>query len=88
MDSGFGYLSQGARLISLEKAQRMIEEKTIEAIEKNPSIRPLVMEKPVVMRFEHLERGRIPDNPAYRRIDARTYEITQDTVNLALYFNR
>ena len=82
-----GFSVQGARLISLEKSHTLIEEKTIEAIKKIASIKPLVVSKPVTMRFENIERGRIPDNPAYKRIDARTYEIVQDTVNLALYFN-
>jgi hypothetical protein len=73
-------------LISLEKAQALIKEKTIEAIKKN-SIQPLVVNKPVCIRFENIERGRIPDNPAYKRIDARTYKIVWDTVNNALYIS-
>lgn len=82
-----GFSTQGARLISLEKAHALIEEKTMEAIRKISQIPPLVVNKPAILRIENLERLRIPDNPAYKRIDARTYEITQPTVNLALYFN-
>jgi len=74
-----GLACQGARLLSRESAHELIAQKTAEAIGKIGSIEPL--------RVEKVERQGIPNTWAreeIRMIDARTCEITADTVELAL----
>ena len=82
-----GYSCNGARMPSLDKTRRLIEEKTMEAIAKISTVKQLKIDYPVKFRVELVERGRCPDNPAYKRIDARTYELESDSVEKALFFN-
>lgn len=79
-----GFSCNGARMPSLEKTHRLIEEKTIEAIGQIGKIKPLKIDYPVTYKVELVERGRCPDNAAYRQIDARTYELECDSVEKAL----
>ncbi len=82
-----GFSCNGARMPSLEKTHKLIEEKTVEAIQKIGNIPFIKVSYPVTLRVELVSRGRCPDNPAYRILDARTYELDSDSVEKALYFN-
>jgi D-amino peptidase len=82
---GFG--CQGARLLSMEAAHRLIEERTVEAVRRIKSIRPLKVDHPATVRVEKVERGSVPSDwarPDIRVIDGRTYETTADTVEQAI----
>jgi len=76
----------GAEMLSPQKAHELITEKTIEAIGKIKSI-PLVETKsPAVLKREVVERGAIPSEKCngIKLIDARTYEISSNTLEEAL----
>ena len=47
----------------------------------------LKIASPVTLRLELVSRCRLPDNKAYRHLDARTYELTVGSVEEALFFN-
>jgi len=81
-----GLGTQGARLLSAETAHRLIEERAREAIGKLHDIPPPPVPHPVTLRVEMKERIPIPrDNtrPNMRVIDARTFEVTAETVTEA-----
>ena len=76
----------GAEMLSPQKAHETITAKTIEAIGKIKSI-PLVETKsPAVLKREVVERGALPSEKlnGIKLIDARTYEISSDTLEEAL----
>jgi D-amino peptidase len=79
---------QGARLLSKEKAHRLIEEKSAEAVKSRGKIKPLQIKRPVTIRKELIERGTIPNMtgaPDCKIIDGRTWEVTGDSVEQAFY---
>lgn len=81
-----GLACQGARLLSKEKAHRLIEEKAAEAVKKIGEIPPLALERPVTLRRELVERGGIPNDfgrKDVKIVDGRTFEFTADTVEAA-----
>jgi D-amino peptidase len=83
-----GMMCQGARMLSLDTAHKLIEEKTREAIGRIGDIKPMPIERPVTYRKEMVERCGIPNGfarPDIRVIDARTVETTADTVEEAFY---
>lgn len=83
-----GMAVEGGRLLPKEIAHRLIEEKCAEAVQKCGKIKPFKVKKPVRMRLEKIERGPVPltgDKPYVRIIDGRTYEVTADTVEAALF---
>ena len=82
-----GFSCNGARMPSLETTHRLIEEKTVEAVKKIGGIKPIKLAYPIKYKVELVERGRLPDNMAYRWIDARTYELELDSVEKAMFFN-
>ncbi len=82
-----GFSCNGARMPSLEKTRKLIVEKSAEAVAKAGKMPMLKVAYPVTYRVELVSRGRCPDNPAYRIIDARTYELDSDSVEKALFFN-
>lgn len=77
----------GARMPSLLKTHELITVKTAEAVRKCGKIAPLKLSYPVKYRVELVERQRLPDNPGYRIIDGRTFELERDSVEKALFFN-
>jgi D-amino peptidase len=79
-----GLSSTGARLLSREAAHRLITETSEAACRSLGGIRPLVHAKPVTMRLELIERGRIPRRPEIALIDGRTYEVSGATTREAL----
>ncbi len=83
-----GLHTQGARMLSLDAAHRLIEQKTREAIGRIGSIKPITYEHPVTFRKEMMERVGVPNpfgRPDIRVIDARTVETTADTMEEAFY---
>jgi D-amino peptidase len=75
-----GYACQGARMLSMEAAHRLIRETAAKACRNLSKIKPLVHRKPVRMRLEKVKRGGVPSTaarkPWLKIIDGRTYEVT------------
>ncbi len=81
------YSTQGARLLPMEKAHKLIEEKTMEAIGKKDSIKPPRIDYPATVRKELVERCN-PRVAGSKRIDARTVEFTsKDSLEKAFYLS-
>lgn len=81
-----GISCQGARLLSREKAHRLLEEMAAEAVSKVGEIALVQVNRPVTIRSEVIERGGIPAElarPGLKVIDGRTVEVTADTVKEA-----
>ncbi len=79
-----GLSSGGARMLSKDMAHRLITDTTEAACRKHREIKPLVHAKPVTMRLELVERGRIPGRPDVTVVDGRTYEVSGATTREAL----
>ena len=82
-----GFSCDGARIPAPEKSLRLITAKAEEAVRKAARCPLLKAASPVTMRLELVSRNRTPVNPAYRILDARTWELTQETVEKAFFFN-
>ena len=82
-----GFSCDGARIPAPEKALALITAKAEEAVRKAARCPLLKAASPVTMRLELVSRNRTPVNPAYRILDARTWELTQETVEKAFFFN-
>jgi D-amino peptidase len=83
-----GVTAFGGVLLPLEKARKLIEDTAYEAYKNMDKIKPLVFKKPIRLRVERVERGRLPllaSKPYMKIIDARTYEVKADTMNEALF---
>ena len=78
----------GARLLPAEKAHDLISSTAAAAARKCASIEPYRPARPVTMRLERVSRGTPPHagtRPWMKVIDARTHEVTGDTVEEAYY---
>lgn len=78
----------GAQTLSTDKSQFIIKEKTIEAIKRYHEMKPLIYNKPIVLRVEVTERNTLPDTyakPYMKILDGRTYEVTGDTMEEAFF---
>lgn len=78
---------QGAMLLTPKKAEKLLYEKTVEAVQNLGNCKPLVIEKPVRFTVEMVERGFLPNQyskPYMEIIDGRTYAVTGDTMEQAL----
>ena len=82
-----GFSCDGARIPAPEKSLRLITAKAEEAVRKAALCPLLKAASPVTMRLELVSRNRTPVNPAYRILDARTWELTQETVEKAFFFS-
>ena len=83
-----GISCQSARMLSLEDAHELIRIKTIEAISQMETIPLVVVEQPVTLRVEMVERHAIPNSfarPEMKVLDSRTYEVSADSVEKAFY---
>ena len=83
-----GITCYGGLLLPKEKAHALIRQKTIEAIKNFKNTKPLVFDKPVTLRVERPERGELPspyEKPYMKVVDGRTFEVTGDTMEEALY---
>jgi D-amino peptidase len=78
----------GAQMFSKDESQFIIKEKTLEAIKRYHEMKPLIYNKPITLRVEVTERNALPDTyakPYMRILDGRTFEVTGNTVEEALY---
>lgn len=84
-----GITCQGARLLSREEAHRHISAAVATALGKTSEIPLLKTARPVKLRKEVIERKHIPsgDRPDLTVLDGRTYEITAETVEKALFWS-
>lgn len=77
-----------ARLLPMEKAHKKIEEYAGQAVRSAGNIKPVKIEKPVILTLENRERVALPrlsSRPGVRRLNERTIEVTGDTVESALW---
>ena len=83
-----GLTWRGAMLLPIAQAHALIREKTIEAIHNYDQTQPLKTTSPVTLRAELTERGNLPmqcAKPYMKIIDGRTYEVTANTIEEALF---
>jgi D-amino peptidase len=81
---------EGAIHLPRGKAYQLIRQQAAAAVSKarTKAFQPLEVGHPVTLRIELVERGKTPQaiaRPEVRLIDGRTYEITADSVEAALY---
>ena len=84
----YGLAVEGGRLLSAKVAHDIIIERAAEAVGKIGRIEPCKVAPPVVARLERVSRGRLPihgEKPYVKIIDGRTYEVTADSVEQALW---
>lgn len=83
-----GLAWDAARLLSKEVAHKVITETAEKACRNYKKIKPLAHAKPVRMRLELVERGKVPspaaNQPYLKIINARTYEVNGATTREAL----
>lgn len=78
----------GARLLPAQRAHQLITETAAQAVRKRSSVTPFRPARPVVMRLERVSRGTPPfagTRPWMKTVDARTYEVTGESVEEAFY---
>ncbi|MBE6390424.1 MAG: hypothetical protein E7043_09710 [Lentisphaerae bacterium] len=75
-----GFHCNGARLPSLEKSRALIKEKTREAIANMGKCKPFQLPHPVSFKVELTERRTPFWDERFRWVDARTWEITGDSL--------
>ena len=83
-----GITRNGGLLLPKAKAHALLREKTIEAVKNYPNAKLVVYEKPVTLRVEHTNKKIMPttmQRPYMKQIDGRTFEVTGDTTEEALY---
>lgn len=81
-----GMTSFGAMLLPPGKAHQLIREKTVEAIQKLPEIKPFTFPAPVEFKVELMERVQLPGTlgkPWIKIHDGRTYSVTAQTLTEA-----
>ncbi len=79
---------EGAILLPKEKAHKLIYEKTIEAVKNFENVKPLVVEGPVEIKVELVERRVLPSaisKPYLKILDGHTFSVTGDTMEEALF---
>ncbi len=85
-----GLSAQGAIHLPKAAAYQLIRQSAARAVQlaKEDKIKPYTIKSPVRMRLELVERGLVPSlvsRPDVKIIDGRTYEVTADTVEEALF---
>ena len=81
-----GFSCNGARMPSFEKTHALITECAEKAVRNAGNCTPLKPETPVTFKLELVSRSPMPVNGAYKHLDARTWELTVDTMEQALFF--
>lgn len=82
-----GFSCGGARMPSFAKTHALITECAEKAVRKAKSCPLLKPETPVTFKLEMVSRSHMPVNPAYKALDARTWELTAESMEKALFFN-
>ena len=83
-----GITRNGGLMLPRAKAHALIREKTIEAVKNYPNAELIVYDKPVTLRVEHTNKRQLPNpmqRPYMKIIDGRSFEVTGDTMEEALY---
>jgi len=83
-----GLSVSGASLLVKEKAHELIRSRAAEAVAKAGQITPHMVQKPVKVKLELVERGQLPSKhakPYMNIINGRTYEVTADSVEEGLF---
>ncbi len=83
-----GITRNGGLLLPRAKAHALLREKTIEAVKNYSNAKLVVYDKPVTLRVEHTNKRQLPSpmqRPYMKQIDGRTFEVTGDTMEEALY---
>lgn len=81
-----GLALEGARLLPPVAARSLIEQGTRDAIRNIAGYKPHRIKKPVTLRLELVSREEAPVNrPGVTPIDGRTFEITADTMQEAVW---
>lgn len=83
-----GLSSQGGILLPPEKAHQLIYQKAMEAVQNAGRIKPFIFAAPVTCKLELMERVALPRpsvKPYMQIIDGRTFSVTADTVEQALW---
>ena len=83
-----GLAVEGGRLLSAAAAHELIARRAAEAVGKAHKIKPVKIKPPITARLERVSRGRLPvhgEKPYVRIIDGRTYEVTADSVEQAIW---
>jgi len=77
---------QSAELVPLEKARRLITQKTAESLANRKAIRPIQIEYPATLRWDYLPKGSLrTHNPAFKPFNnPRRVEKTGDSVEALL----
>jgi D-amino peptidase len=77
-----------AMLLPPERSYKLIKEKTKEAITNYANAKPYLIERPVTLRVEYVERTQLPNpvsKPYMKFIDGRTIEVEGSTMEEALF---
>lgn len=82
-----GFSCGGARMPSFAQTHALITECAEKAVRQAKSCPLLKPETPVTFKLEMVSRSRMPVNPAYKALDARTWELTAESMEKALFFN-
>ena len=83
-----GLSSFGGMLLPPQKAHELLREKAKEAVLNYKNVKPYVVLKPVEVKIELVERGALPRMNAHdglEHIDGRTYKVSADTVENAVF---
>ena len=83
-----GLSTFGGMLLPPAKAHKLIQEKAKEAVLAFEKIKPFSIPKPVEIQIELIERTLLPyenRHPGITHIDGRTFKITADTMEEALF---
>lgn len=83
-----GLNSFGAMLLPRQKAHQLLFDKTVEAVRNAEQIQPYLVEHPVQIKVEQMERLLLPNSvrdPQMEILDARSYQVTGQTVEEAFY---
>lgn len=83
-----GLSTTGGMLLPRERAHKLLFEKAKEAVQKAAGQTPYVVQPPIAMKFEKMERNRVPRQsvkPYMTVQDGRTFTVTADTVEEALW---
>ena len=81
-----GFSCHGARIPAPARSNALIRDCAEKAVRKAKECPLLLAETPVTMRLELVSRQRLPIHPAYKHIDARTWELEQESVEKAFFF--
>ncbi len=83
-----GLSCQGGILLPPEKAHQLLYDKAMEAVRNAGRMKPFTFAAPVTCKMEMMERVQLPRTsakPYMQLIDGRSYTVTADTVEQALF---